>query len=194
MAKKSTSKNIQKNAPKAPKKQVKASVVKERASEKLYEIKRSGIHNRGLFAKVDIPVGTRIVEYVGERITKAESQRRANVWEEQARGSGDGLVYIFELNTRYDIDGNVSYNDARLINHACETNCESEIERGRIWIIAERDIKAGEELFYDYGYDMEHFFEHPCHCGFKSCVGFIVSSEYRDRVRDLVKAVRKRKK
>lgn len=186
MAKKNTPKKTKKTEPKAAPK-------KSESPEKLYEIKGSGIHNKGLFAKVDIPVGTRIIEYIGERITKAESQRRANAWEEKARGSGDGLVYIFEINKRYDIDGNVPYNDARLINHACETNCEAENDKGRIWIIAERDIKAGEELFYDYGYDMEHFFEHPCHCGSKNCAGFIVSSEYRDKVREMVAAIRKKK-
>jgi len=186
MAKKPTPKKTKKTAPKAAPK-------KSEVSEKLYEIKSSGIHNKGLFAKVDISEGTRIIEYIGERITKAESQRRANAWEDKARGSGDGLVYIFEINKRYDIDGNVPYNDARLINHACETNCEAENDNSRIWIIAERDIKAGEELFYDYGYDMEHFFEHPCHCSSNNCAGFIVSSEYRDKVREMVAAIRRKR-
>jgi hypothetical protein len=185
-------KKTKKAAPKASKTKKVVSSKSENTLEKLYEIRHSGIHNKGLFARVDIPAGTRIIEYLGERITKAESQRRANAWEEKARTSGDGLVYIFEINKRYDIDGNVPYNDARLINHACETNCEAENARGRIWIIAKRDIKAGEELFYDYGYDIEHFFEHPCHCGFKNCAGFIVSEAQRDRVRKLVAAVRKR--
>lgn len=154
--------------------------------KKCYTIKSSSIHKRGLFAAEDIPKGARILEYVGEKITKAESQRRSEYWDEHARTRGYGFVYIFELNKRYDIDGNVKYNHARFTNHSCEPNCESEIVRGHIWVTAICDIAKGEELSYDYGYDMENFVDHPCHCGTASCIGYIVREEQRVKVKKIL--------
>lgn len=154
---------------------------------KLYEVKSSGIHNHGIFARVDIPKEAKVIEYIGEKITKAESDRRALAWDEEARTKGMGLVYIFELNKRYDIDGNVDYNTARLINHSCEPNCEAVNIRGHIWITAIRDIAFGEELTYDYGYDMENFLDHPCLCGSDDCIGYIVREDQRKKVKKLLK-------
>ena len=162
--------------------------------KKLYKLSKSGIHNRGLFAAVDIPKGTRVIEYLGEKITKAESERRAIAWENDARKKGKGLVFIFELNQRYDIDGNIPKNDARFINHSCEPNCEAEVIRGHIWILTLRDIKAGEELTYDYGYDLAHFMDHPCLCGTPSCPGFIVRSDFRARLKRMLAKTRAKKK
>ncbi len=159
--------------------------------EQLWELRGSTIHGYGLFATAEIVEGTRIIEYVGEKITKAESTRRALAWEEAARKSGDGLVYIFDLNKRYDLDGNYPENTARYINHSCEPNCEAVNFRGHIWIVAIQDISVGEELSFDYGYDLEHFLDHPCRCGTKGCVGYIVR---RDQHRKLKKILRNRKK
>jgi len=157
------------------------------SSESLcYRVRRSGIHRRGLFAARDIQKGTRVIEYVGERITKAESQRRAVRTIERAAKTGGGAVYIFELNKRTDIDGNVATNFARLINHSCQANCETEIIRGKIWIIAVRNIKQGEEFSYDYGYDLDHYEEHPCRCGSRNCVGYIVAKDQRRRLRRIL--------
>ena len=156
-------------------------------SSPAYTTKKSKIHNSGLFAARDIQPGEKIIEYVGEKITKAESDRRFNAWENQARSKGDGLVYIFELNKRYDIDGNVPYNTARLINHSCETNCEAVNTRGHIWICSTKFIPEGTELSYDYGYDMDSFMDHPCRCGTASCVGYIVRKDLRWRVKRLLK-------
>ena len=66
--------------------------------EKLYKKKNSSIHNQGLFAKCFIPKNSRVIEYVGEKISKKESSKRALEWEESAQKTGQGLVYIFELN------------------------------------------------------------------------------------------------
>ncbi|MGJ3242513.1 MAG: SET domain-containing protein [Opitutales bacterium] len=148
---------------------------------------RSPIHGRGLYARRAIPAGTRIIEYTGEKITKAESVRRAEAWDAKARRRGGGLVYIFELNKRYDLDGNIAGNIAKYINHSCEPNCESEVIRGRIWIVTIRDIAAGEELYYDYGYDLEHFMDHPCLCGTDSCVGFIVREDQRKKLKSILR-------
>ena len=80
---------------------------------------RSTIHGRGLYARCAIPKDTLVIEYVGERITKAESDRRDAERCARRDGGGDGCVYIFELNKRHDLDGDVAWNPARLINHSC---------------------------------------------------------------------------
>jgi hypothetical protein len=92
-------------------------------------------------------------------------------------------VYIFEIDDEFDLNGNVDWNPARFLNHACAPNCESELDEGRIWILALRDIPAGEELTFNYGYGLEDHHEHPCHCGAPACVGFIVAEEFFDRFR-----------
>lgn len=147
----------------------------------------SSIHRHGLFAKIDIPKGTRIIEYVGEKITKKQSWHRATQWMEEAKGTEVGSVYIFELNSRYDIDGNVSWNPARYINHSCKPNCEAQVILGHIWIIATKDIKENTELSYDYGYDIDNWEEHPCHCGHPNCVGYIVRKDQRKKLKKLIK-------
>ncbi len=128
----------------------------------------SGIHGFGGFARADIPSGTRIVEYVGEKITKAESLIRCEADNE----------YIFAFDDDYDLDGNVDWNPARFINHSCAPNCEAQREEDRIWICATRDVRAGDELTFNYGYDLEDYKEHPCRCGAENCVGYIVAEEF----------------
>jgi len=157
-------------------------------------VKGSKIHGRGMFAVKDIPRGTRVIEYTGERITKAEGWRRELKRQERAARGGDGCIYIFELNTRTDIDGSVLWNTARYINHSCDPNCESQITRGRVWIVALRKIRAGEELSYDYYYDYEHYEEHPCRCGADECAGFIVKAPQRWRVRHASKKAKVQRK
>ncbi len=150
----------------------------------------SGIHGRGVYAKVAIPDGTRIIEYTGERITKAEALRREQQrLARQARG-GDDSVYIFVLNQRHDLDGRRSRSVARLLNHSCAPNCKTENLRGHIWITARRDIAAGEELTFDYGYSYKEWRIHPCRCGTPKCVGFIVNSAQRWLVRRALRAER----
>jgi len=159
-----------------------------------YIVKRkSGIHGWGIFARIDIPKGTRIIDYVGERITKAESERRGPLLLAYAKKHKQkGAVYIFELNKRYDIDGHVDYNLAKFINHSCDPNSEVDIIRGRIWIIALRDIRQGEEIFYNYGYDdFDDFWEHPCRCGSLRCPGYIMAEhEWGKLKRELKKRLK----
>jgi len=130
--------------------------------------KVSPIHGTGGFARVDIPSGTRVIEYVGERITKQESLARCERSNE----------YIFAIDDEHDLDGSVDWNPARFLNHSCEPNCEAQFLEGRIWLVAIREIRAGEELTFNYSYDLEDYREHPCHCGAKSCVGYIVAEEF----------------
>ncbi|TVP78274.1 MAG: SET domain-containing protein [Puniceicoccaceae bacterium] len=160
----------------------------------LCTVKTSKIHGRGLYATADIEEGTDIIQYVGEKISKKESTRRALEWEASARKSGEGLVYIFELDKKYDIDGRLGDNPARYMNHSCDGNCEAINYDGEIWIVARRDIKEGEELVYDYGYDMEHFLDHPCKCGSGNCIGYIVREDQRPKVKKLLKGKKKKKK
>jgi SET domain-containing protein len=142
--------------------------------------KRSRIHGLGLFASSDIPRGTRVIEYAGEKITKAESDRRyQRALEKSRNGNGKkGTVYIFTLNKRQDLDGDVYWNTARYINHSCDPNCDTENIGGHIWIAANRHIKKGEEISYNYGYDVESWYEHPCRCGSRRCIGYILSEEH----------------
>jgi SET domain-containing protein len=144
---------------------------------------RSGVHGYGLFARDFIPQDTRIIEYVGERVTKAEALRREDERLARRAGGGDGCVYVFVVNKRHDIDGRVPWNPARRINHSCAPNCEAQNIRGRIWIEALRDIAPDEELNYNYGFDYGECRDHPCRCGSSQCVGFIVEAAQRWRVK-----------
>ena len=156
--------------------------------------KRSIIHGYGIFAKTDIPKGTRVVEYIGEKITKAEAERRGPVLVKYADTHNQhGAVYLFELNKKYDIDGHVHYNIAQFINHSCDPNCEADIIRGHIWIIALRDLSKGEELFYNYGYDLENHREHPCCCGASRCVGYIVKEDFWPQLKKILRKEKRSK-
>ena len=130
-----------------------------------------------------IPKHTRVIEYVGRVITKAEAERIEN--ERLARaGRGDRTsIYTFVLNSRYDIDGDVEWNTARFANHSCNPNCEALLDRGHIWIVALRDIDPGEEITYDYRFDWNLCQEHPCLCGGSDCTGYILRKDLRWRLR-----------
>ena len=109
---------------------------------KLYTIKNSKLHGKGLFAKTHIKAGTNVLEYVGERITKAQSDKIAEIQLKKAENNKDeGQVYIFTLNDKYDINGNVPYNKARLMNHSCDPNCDTDIIDNKIWIRSFKDIR-----------------------------------------------------
>ncbi len=151
-------------------------------------VKRSAIHSTGVYALKHIPSGTRVIEYVGERITKKESDRRGEALVKKNKNSRkNGSVYLFELNHRHDIDGNVPYNTARFINHSCDPNCETQVVKGRIWIVAMRDIQSGEEITYDYGYDLDEYEDHRCFCGSPDCPGYIVASHHRSKLKRILK-------
>ena len=159
--------------------------------EKLYRVVKSKIHNKGVFAVRDIKKGTRIFQYLGERISKEEGDRRSDIQAENSRKNPEkGEVYVFELNDKYDIDGDVPENDAKYINHSCRPNCEVDIIKDEIWIISTEDIKKGEELTYDYSYDLDYFSDCPCNCQADNCFGYILDS---DLWKDGVKILKKKK-
>ncbi len=150
-------------------------------------VKKSSIHHKGVFAKKDIAKGVRIIEYVGEKVLTKEAGRRVDITlDHHRKNQAQGAVYTFELNKRYSIDGNVSYNVARHINHSCTPNAETDIIRGKIWIIAIRDIKKGEEITYNYGYDLdENYKDHPCRCATARCVGFIIHEKFWPKLKKI---------
>ena len=144
---------------------------------KLYKIKKSNIDKRGLYASRDIKDGTKIIEYKGKIVTKKEV-------EENSKFDNEKAIYLFNLNKRYDLDGDFKYNTARLINHSCNPNCEVAGVGLKVWVYAIRNIKKGEELSYDYGFGYDEFYkDFPCRCGSKNCVGYIVREGSRWRIK-----------
>ena len=117
--------------------------LKERAKSEYCEARSSEIHGTGVYAIKDIPVGKKIIEYLGERIDKEESERRANAQMEHAEKTGDAAVYIFTLNKKWDLDGNMPWNTARLLNHSCAPNCEAWIEDKQIFLYSLRYSQWG---------------------------------------------------
>ncbi|SRR6266403_1251371 len=113
-------------------------------------VKRSSA-GLGLFAGEDIPKGKCVIEYVGKQISKEEEFSSKS-------------LYLFEVSKAKTIDGKPKWNKAGYINHSCKPNCEPEIRNGRIYIFSLRNIKAGEELGYDYGKDYFNDHIRPCKC------------------------------
>ena len=145
--------------------------------KKLYKIKRSKIDNRGLYAATNIKKDTKIIEYKGKIITVKET-------ETNPKFDNDKAIYLFNLNKKYDLDGDFKYNTARLINHSCDPNCEVDGAGLKLWIYSIKDIKKNEELTYDYGFSFDKDYkDFPCRCGAKKCVGYIVNSQSRWRIK-----------
>ena len=86
---------------------------------KLYKIKKSNIDKTGLYASKDIKEGIKIINYIGKIISKKETEANTKFDNEKD-------IYLFNLNSRYDLDGDFKFNTARLINHSCDPNCEVE--------------------------------------------------------------------
>ena len=169
---------------------------REPITSKYIEVRESEIHGTGVFAKTKVPKDKKVIEYIGEKIIKKESARRSIALIEKNRGSEtDGAVYIFEVNKRHDIDGNIPENTARFINHSCDPNCEPDVIKNRVWLISTRKIKKGEELSYNYGFDLDDYEEHQCRCGAKECVGYITAEDNWPKLKKrLAKKKKKAKK
>ena len=152
---------------------------------KSYKVRRSRIDNLGLYAAKKIKKGSKIIEYKGKVITRRQA-------EENSKYNNEKAIYLFNLNKRYDLDGDFKYNTARLINHSCNPNCEVAGVGLRVWVYAIRDIKKGEELSYDYGFGYdENYKDFVCKCGAKNCCGYIVREGSRWRIKKDAKRSRK---
>jgi uncharacterized protein len=144
----------------------------------LFEVRRSRIHGSGVYAARRIRKGTRIVEYLGERITHGQADDRY-----AEKGQDDGHTFLFVVDDDVVIDAGVDGNDARFINHSCDPNCDTVIEGGRVFIEAKRTIQPGEELGYEYGLtwestdDPEELASYACRCGAASCRGTMLDAE-----------------
>lgn len=138
----------------------------------LFEVRSSPVHGKGAFALRRIRKGTRIIEYLGERVSHQEADRRY-----ESKDANDAHTFLFIVDSRTVIDAGVDGNDARFLNHSCNPNCESVIENRRVFIEATRTIEPGEEMTYDYQIQRED--DDPpgidevfaCHCGFPQCRG-----------------------
>jgi SET domain-containing protein len=110
----------------------------------MWKVKKSTVHGSGVFATKDIKKNTKIIQYIGEKVLKLEGDKRsAKRIKNFLHSEETGSVYIFELNSKYDIDGFFEYNKARYINHSCNPNCEVDIVDGEIWISSiKKYIKA----------------------------------------------------
>jgi SET domain-containing protein len=174
---------------------INSKAVRDYVRSDLVEVRNSPIHGRGVVAVKPIKKGTRILEYVGERISHAEADRR--FWD---KGMDDGHTFLFVVNHKTVIDGTHGGNDARYINHRCEANCETVTENNRIFIDAVRSIKAGEELGYDYqltwdsGDDPEELKLYTCRCGSRNCRGTMLDKLPLDEQRRRDRAKKKRAK
>lgn len=149
-------------------------------------LRSSDIHAVGCYTTAVIPAGARVVEYTGQRISPEEGDQRYE---------NRDLTYLYGLEDgKTVIDGNGM---AAFINHSCDPNCETDEIEGRVWIIALRNIRSGEELSYEYNlYDAEEGDPAPCFCGSKHCRGTMFSPEEVKRLKKLAskKAVKKSKK
>jgi len=138
----------------------------------LIEVRDSPVHGRGVFALAHITKGTRVIEYLGERVSHKEADDRYD-----DHDVNDNHTFLFIVDKHTVIDAAVGGNDARFINHQCEGNCESVIEHRRVFIDAARDIAPGDELGYDYEIGREK--DDPpnvdeiyaCRCGSPQCRG-----------------------
>ena len=150
-----------------------------------FEVRESRLHGLGVFATRPIARGARVIEYLGERVSHAEADRRYG-----DKDAGDNHTFLFIVDARTVIDAGVDGNEARYVNHSCEPNCESIIENRRVFIDAIRDVEAGEELTYDYQIqrepddppDIDAIF--ACRCGFQRCRGTMLWPPQRPSSRE----------
>jgi len=140
-----------------------------------FQVRQSAVHGRGVFATRPIRKGRRIIEYTGRRVP----------WKSIPGDVNDTHTFLFGINDGADvIDPEVGGNEARWINHSCDPNCEAiEEEGGRVFIYALRNIRAGEELFYDYQLEVDEPItravkaESKCSCGTPRCRGTMLDTK-----------------
>ncbi len=135
-------------------------------------VRDSNVHGRGVFATRRIEKGERIIEYLGERVSHDEADRRYEL-----KDDNDSHTFLFIVDSKTVIDAGTDGNEARFFNHSCDPNCESVVEKRRVFIEALRAIELGEEMTYDYQIYRDH--DDPenideifaCRCGFANCRG-----------------------
>ena len=169
------------------------------ADSRRIQTRRSGVHGKGVFALADLAEGETLIEYIGEVISWKEALRR-----HPHDPKDPNHTFYFHMDEKHVIDAKVGGNSSRWINHSCKPNCEADEDEGQVFIKALRNIKAGEELFYDYGliidakYTPKLLAEYPCWCGAKSCRGTLLApkdkKEKSDKKAEKKKALKKAEK
>jgi SET domain-containing protein len=144
------------------------------------QVRRSGVHGKGVFALQAIEPGERLIEYTGEVISWDEALRRHPHDPLQPNHT-----FYFQLEDGRCIDALYGGNASRWINHACDPNCEAEETNGRVYIKALQPIAPGEELNYDYGLTIDERYtpavkkRYECRCGAAACTGTMLSPKRR---------------
>jgi SET domain-containing protein len=167
----------------------------KREDHPLYKVHRSKVHGYGAFATRNIKKGERIDEYLGDRISHNAADLRYEDHDEN-----DNHTFLFIVDKKTVIDAGIGGNDARFINHKCDPNCESTIEKGRVFIEAIRAVAKGEELGYDYQIGREK--DDPanvdeiyaCRCGSPKCRGTMLWPAKRPAARKKKKKAAKKAK
>ena len=150
------------------------------------QTRRSGVHGKGVYAVVDLAEGETVIEYVGEIITWDEALDR-----HPHDPQDPNHTFYFHIDEEHVIDAKYGGNSSRWINHSCAPNCEADTDEGRVFIRTLRAIKAGEELFYDYGLVIDEPYtpklkaEYPCWCGAKNCRGTLLAPKRGGRATKL---------
>ncbi|MBS1570128.1 MAG: SET domain-containing protein-lysine N-methyltransferase [Bacteroidetes bacterium] len=151
-------------------------------------VRRSPMHGNGVFAAVDLPAGTELIAYKGRLITPKQADK---LYPDEMES---GHTFLFALNDDWIIDANVGGNDARWMNHSCAPNCIPYLHehatdhcKDRVIIETMRDVKAGEELCYDYGisFEVRHTVRlkkiWACRCGSPNCTGTLLQPKNHER-------------
>lgn len=146
---------------------------------KLYSVRNSAIHGRGVFAADKIRKGTVIIEYKGQRADWDDAMERPD-----SDPDDPSHTFLFELDDGRVIDARVRGNAARWINHSCDPNCTTfEDDDGRVFIEARRKIAQGEELTYDYRLSVDGKLtkkerkQYTCRCGTTKCRGSLLAKK-----------------
>ena len=146
-------------------------------------VKSSSLHGAGVYTTGAIKKGARILEYTGPRLTSKQSE---------GMYADTEVTYLFAMDDpNIIIDG---FGIAAFVNHACDPNCETDQIDDGIWILALRNIKAGEELTYDYNlFDGDPGEVAPCYCGRKGCRGTMFSEDEIKRQKRILRQRAKRR-
>lgn len=156
------------------------------------QVRASGVHGKGVFALVPIRKDELVVEYVGEVITWDEALRR-----HPHDPSQPDHTFYFHLSDELVIDGNVDGNASKWINHSCDPNVEADDESGQVYLMALRDIRPGEELFFDYGLVIDERYtpalkkRFECRCGARNCRGTMLAPKRASKAAKAEKAADK---
>jgi uncharacterized protein len=128
-----------------------------------FEVKRSGIHGRGLFTRTPLPARRKIGELAGTIIPLRAARKKAR----ELR-----TIKIVEFGDGWALDATADSNEFQFVNHSCRPNTFIRLYRHRVEFYALRNIAAGEELTADYG-ETQHEGQLACRCGVEGCRGFL---------------------